>query len=308
MVPTRRDDESSSGVRSGSARDPFPWGTLLVGLLLGVAGAGLIAAVVLAPLAIAHRQDLPLERSYGNVAVSLAARLNGGGATNPLAGNPRAVRAGLDAYTGSCAVCHGADGKGKGAFGQATYPPATDLTTHDAKEKSDAELFWIIKNGLSFTGMPGFGDQYTDNDIWSMVSYVRALQSDQATPIVVPTPTTAQLAAADPHGDAVQKGAAIYFAQGCQTCHGAVGNAPAEMALRGGGREASFAVRRGRRGMPAYGPDQISDAELADLSAYMNTFAGRFGGSEGGFGQGNEGGRASPGQGSEGGGGEGGGD
>jgi mono/diheme cytochrome c family protein len=234
-----------------------------------------------APLILAHRQDLPFERLYGSVAVSLAARANAGNSQNPVAGSQRALRTGLDAYIGSCAACHGSSGDGKGAFGQATYPPATDLTSENTKEKSDAQLFWIIKNGLSFTGMPGFGDQYDDTTIWSMVTYLRALQQGQAPTVAIPTPSALEMAAADPVGTPAQRGAAVYFAQGCQSCHGAVGNAPAGLGLRGGG-EATRAIRSGRPGMPAYGPDQISDRQLNDLLAYMNTFPDRRGGQNGG--------------------------
>ncbi len=188
-----------------------------------------------------------------------------------MASNPRAIAAGREAYTGSCAECHGATGDGKGAFGQSTYPAATDLTSHDVVEKSDAELFWITKSGLSFTGMPGFADAYTDQEIWSIVSYLRVLQGGQPAAINVPTPSASQVAEADPRGAAAQRGAAIYFAQNCQACHGPTGNAPGNLALRGGGE--TGAIRRGRPGMPVYGTDRISDAQLADLEAYLGTFA-----------------------------------
>jgi mono/diheme cytochrome c family protein len=285
--------------RSRSAR---PW---LVGLVVGVLGTLVLGALVAGPLIIAKHNDLPLERAYGDVAVSIASRVAGGSQQNPLAGNPRALAAGRDAYTGSCAICHGASGDGRGVFGTSSYPNATDLTSHDAAEKSDAQLFWIIKNGLSFTGMPGFGDQYADQDIWALVSYVRALQNPgsgapnptpnagppqargqggggdggrgprqtQLGPLVVPTPTTDQLDRADPRSpDAPARGAAVYFAQGCQTCHGAVGDGPANLALpRGGGPEAVRAVRQGRPGMPAYNQAQLSDRDLTDLQAYLAT-------------------------------------
>ncbi len=141
------------------------WPVLLLGLIIG--GVGTILLVVLAgmPLALGHRNNLPLEQLYGNMAVSLAVKLQAGSAQNPLAENVRAQAAGRLAYTGSCSICHGVNGDGKGAFGQAIYPPATDLRAHDTQEKSDAELFWIIKNGLSFAGMPGFGQQYNDQAI-----------------------------------------------------------------------------------------------------------------------------------------------
>jgi mono/diheme cytochrome c family protein len=262
----------SSGPSSGGLAGS--WRSLLLGIVVGVVGVMGVGLVVGGPLIIAHRTDLPLERLYGSYAVSLIARLSAGSEQNPLAGNRRALISGRDAYTGSCAQCHGAKGDGRGVFGQATYPQATDLTSHDAKEKSDAELFWITKNGLSFTGMPGFGNQYDDQQIWAIVTYIRALQNGQPQAIAVPTPTSDQLAMANPTGSAVERGAAVYYAAGCHTCHGAVGNAPGELALFGA-REVDEAVRRGRRGMPAYSQDQISDADLADLAAYMSTFSGQ---------------------------------
>jgi mono/diheme cytochrome c family protein len=259
------------GRRAGTKRS---WGTLVGGVVLGAALTMVIFAVAVLPWAVGHRTDLPLERLYGDVAVSLAARLHAGNTSNPVAQNQRALSEGAAAYL-TCAQCHGPTGTGNGVYGQATYPNATDLTRGDAKEKSDAELFWITKHGLSFTGMPAFGGQYSDQEIWQLVAYMRALQNGQApAAIAVPTASAQQLAYANPAGTLPEQGAAIYFAQGCQVCHGPTGYAPRDLAIRES-REATQAVRDGRQGMPAYGPDKISDADLQKLIAYMNTFTNR---------------------------------
>jgi mono/diheme cytochrome c family protein len=279
---TVRDQAPPSGRRSTPLRP-----LILAAIAGGAVVAGIIA-IIGAPLLLVHHQDLPLEQQYGHFMIGVAARVLAGNATNPVANSPRAVAAGRDAYTGSCAECHGSNGDGKGVFGAATYPPATDLTSHDVAEKSDAQLFWITKNGLSFTAMPGFGDQYSDGDIWNIVAYMRSLGNGQAAAVNVPAPTFAQLQAADPNGDAAARGAAVYFAQGCQSCHGPVGDAPANLALRGEGE--TGAIRRGRPGMPAYGTDRISDAELGDLQAYMRTFSGSRRRGTGGEGEHGEGG------------------
>ncbi len=235
--------------------------------------AALVLVLVVAlPFALTHRTDLPLEHVYGDAAVSVVSRILGGDATNPVANDQRALAAGRAAYTGSCAVCHGAKGDGRGAFGLTTYPHATDLTTDAAKSKTDAQLFWIVKNGLGFTAMPAFSDQYKDAEIWAMVAYIRALQRGTASSLAIPEPSLAQLAAADPSVSRQTRGAAIYFALGCHLCHGPEGDAPGELAIRG--RIETEIVRKGSdRGMPAYGKDIISDAELADLESYLLRFA-----------------------------------
>ena len=244
---------------------------------LFVATVGAVVALVLVlvvalPFALTHRTDLPFEHAYGDAAVSVMSRILGGDAANPLANDQRALSNGRAAYTGSCAVCHGAKGDGRGAFGLTTYPHATDLTGENAKGKTDAQLFWIVKNGLGFTAMPAFSGQYTDAEIWAMVAYVRTLQRGTASALAIPEPSLAQLAAADPSLSRQARGMAIYFALGCHLCHGPEGDAPGNLALRG--RIETEIVRRGdERGMPSYGRDVISDAELADLESYLLRFA-----------------------------------
>lgn len=254
------------------------WVLVLVGIVAGGMLVLLGTVFVGMPLALGHRNDVLLERTYANFAVDMAVGSQAGNLTNPLANNPRALESGRVAYTGSCAQCHGANGDGKGAFGQALYPPASDLRGGDTQEKSDAKLYWIIKNGLSFVGMPGFGDQYKDQDLWALVAYTRALGKGGASALAVPTPTADQLAKADANGDAVARGAAVYFAQACSDCHGPVGNAPGQLGLRANAREVSQALRQGRAGMPVYSAQQISDTQLSDLIQYMVTFTGRGGG------------------------------
>ncbi|MDQ2913607.1 MAG: c-type cytochrome [Chloroflexota bacterium] len=242
-----------------------------------VAAFGALAALVVVlvaalPFALTHRQDLPLERVYGDAAVSVVSRILGGDATNPVANDQRALATGRAAYTGSCAVCHGAKGDGRGVFGLTTYPGASDFTSAAAKGKTDAQLFWIVKNGLGFTAMPAFGGQYKDDEIWAIVAYIRALQRGSASALAIPAPTIAQLAAADPSVSRQTRGAAIYFALGCHLCHGPEGDAPGDLAIRG--RIETEIVRTGDdRGMPAYGRDLITNAELADLEAYLLRFA-----------------------------------
>lgn len=240
--------------------------------VVGALGALVLVLVLALPLALTHRQDLPLERVYGDAAVSVVSRILGGDAANPVASDPRALNVGRAAYTGSCAVCHGAKGDGRGAFGRATYPDATDFTSAPAKEKTDAQLFWIVKNGLGFTAMPAFGAQYKDAELWAMVAYIRALQRGTASALAIPEPSADELGAADPAASRQARGAAIYFALGCHLCHGPEGDAPDSLSLRG--RIQIEIVRKGDgRGMPAYGKDLVTDAELADLESYLIRFA-----------------------------------
>jgi mono/diheme cytochrome c family protein len=73
-----------------------------------------------------------------------------------------------------CAMCHGANGNGKGDLVEDMHLTMKDLTDPDSlKGMPDGEIFYLIKNGKG--KMPGEGDRAKDDDIWNLVIYVRGL-------------------------------------------------------------------------------------------------------------------------------------
>ena len=90
---------------------------------------------------------------------------------------PRAsVEAGGRHFGLDCGICH-VVGRAQTPSGQWIYPRAADLTSKRVQGYSDQEVFWIINNGIRFTGMPGFGKLETPDHIWGLVKYVRTLPS-----------------------------------------------------------------------------------------------------------------------------------
>jgi cytochrome c553 len=77
-------------------------------------------------------------------------------------------------YAQSCAACHGAPGQRPLPVMQAATPPAPDLA-RTAGEWNDAELFWIIRHGIKFTGMPAWAAEGREDEVRRMVAFVRAL-------------------------------------------------------------------------------------------------------------------------------------
>src|SRR5262249_56247269 len=77
-------------------------------------------------------------------------------------------------FGGRWGWCHGVDGQTPSDIGSAMYPRASDLGSTEVQRWSDAEMFWIIQNGIRLSGMPGFGKSLSDRDIWPLVDYVRS--------------------------------------------------------------------------------------------------------------------------------------
>lgn len=102
---------------------------------------------------------------------------------NPVKATAESLARGKRQYGYDCAMCHGKDGAGKGDV-------AVDmkLLMHDdsnpatLKDRTDGELFYIIKNGKD--QMPPEGNRVKDENIWDMVNYLRSLakKGDAAKP------------------------------------------------------------------------------------------------------------------------------
>ena len=88
------------------------------------------------------------------------------------------VGSGSTLYSSECSLCHGSDGRSPTPMGRWMYPRAADLSSEQVQSFSDQELFWIIQNGIRFTGMPAFGKVETGDNIWNLVNYVRTLRGE----------------------------------------------------------------------------------------------------------------------------------
>ena len=85
------------------------------------------------------------------------------------------VSAGETLFGMGCATCHGQDGHKPTPIGKAMYPRVPDLGSPEVQEMSDRELFWVIRNGIRLSGMPGFAKVESDEQIWTLAYYVRSL-------------------------------------------------------------------------------------------------------------------------------------
>jgi mono/diheme cytochrome c family protein len=82
-------------------------------------------------------------------------------------------------YGAECSMCHGMDARTPTGMGRGMYPRAADLSSPQVQRYSDAELFWIVKNGIRLSGMPAFGKAESDEHIWSIVQYLRSLNAPE---------------------------------------------------------------------------------------------------------------------------------
>jgi mono/diheme cytochrome c family protein len=99
------------------------------------------------------------------------------GLKNPLPKSPANVATGRALYKGHCETCHGVKGLGAGESARGLTPsPAMLAFLIRLPETADSYLMWTIaEGGLRFgTAMPAFKHRITFDQIWQIVTYMRA--------------------------------------------------------------------------------------------------------------------------------------
>jgi mono/diheme cytochrome c family protein len=130
----------------------------------------------------ARAQPGPVETRLARAIRGVAIRAVAGQATNPVPLTQAVLTEGREHFADHCAVCHGNDGGGQTDMGRGLYPKAPDMRLPATQDLSDAELFYIIENGIRFTGMPGWstGTKEGETASWHLVHFIRHLPAATA--------------------------------------------------------------------------------------------------------------------------------
>src|SRR5215831_13970927 len=95
---------------------------------------------------------------------------------NPLPPTPEKIHAGQQNFRSYCMVCHGLDGQNTGvSFAGKMSPPVLALNSRSVQAYTDGQLYRIIANGISSSGMPAAQGIFRDEEIWELVLYIRNL-------------------------------------------------------------------------------------------------------------------------------------
>ena len=115
-----------------------------------------------------------IARRFRRLAIPRGARE----AVNPVEASPEVLSGAMEHFADHCASCHGNDGSGRTLIGRGLYPKPPDMSQPATQELSDGELYYVIENGVRFTGMPAFGEDsggLDNKESWALVHFIRHL-------------------------------------------------------------------------------------------------------------------------------------
>jgi mono/diheme cytochrome c family protein len=148
---------------------------LLLGLAVVVGGAGLW--YVLGSGVSARERPGRIEEFIAGRVRNMAIARRAAALTNPVENSGAIIADGRAHFADHCAWCHANDGSGDTPVGRGLWPKPPDLRLEKTQSLSDGELFWIIENGIRFTGMPGWSTGTAEGETasWHLVHFIRRL-------------------------------------------------------------------------------------------------------------------------------------
>ena len=186
------------------------------------------------------------------------------------------IRLGAGIFAGGCEMCHGAPGKPPNPLYQTMLPAPPDLSGRIGTWK-DENLFWIVKHGIKYAGMPGWASQQRDDEVWSVVAFLRKLpEMDDAA-----YRQMSQGNIGDKENDArllAVNGGSPRDLTACARCHGSQTAPPVSRLvpkLAGLGQEyleqslRTFASGARASGVMQSVASELDDADLVSLAAYF---------------------------------------
>lgn len=199
------------------------------------------------------------------------------GLTPPPLDDPDRISLGAAHFHAGCAYCHGAPDAPISPIARGMLPTPPDLRDR-VHEWRDQDLFWIVRHGIKYAGMPAWPADGRDDEVWSVVAFLRRLPTLDAAgyralalgPVRVEPQGGREIATGVTAADAV--GA-------CARCHGAEGEGPpSALVPRLHGQPApmiaraleDYAAGHRRSGIMQPAASGLSPRAIADLAAYYS--------------------------------------
>lgn len=145
--------------------------------------AGLVVLAGIAGVLVMVSGIVPIKASSGHWAVTVwlldfaksrSVATHTLGVEAPPLDDPALVLKGAGHFDFGCRPCHGSPAMAQPRVARAMTPRPPDLSTA-VRDFSAEELFYIVKHGIKFTGMPAWPAPGRDDEVWAMVAFLQRL-------------------------------------------------------------------------------------------------------------------------------------
>ena len=115
------------------------------------------------------------EHRLANSAVDASMEKHAPRLTNPIPPNDQNLEDGMKLYSMNCALCHGDLDRKPASLTNSFYPPAPNLVS-DPPDDPEWHLYYTIRTGIRYTGMPSWEKTLSEQDMWKITSLLSHME------------------------------------------------------------------------------------------------------------------------------------
>lgn len=143
---------------------------IIVTLLIGVLGGLAFLSFGLMPT---NADGVPsrMERRIAMSAMDSSMDRHAPQISNPILPTDENLIQGMKIYTMNCAVCHGTLDEKPSILAKSFYPPPPQLIL-DPLDDPEWHIFYAVRTGVRYTGMPAWNKALTTEDMWRVTSFL----------------------------------------------------------------------------------------------------------------------------------------
>jgi mono/diheme cytochrome c family protein len=148
--------------------------------------AGLIVGILVTPVAyltlaltgrlsVAANAEPPRwEKTLAWIALQKSIKRQAPEQKNPIAPTEENLLAGMKLFVDGCAGCHGTASK-KSQWGTGNFYPRVPQFGFAPPELTEAQIFWVVKHGIRYSGMGG-DDGGKEENMWKLATFLTRLK------------------------------------------------------------------------------------------------------------------------------------
>jgi len=147
----------------------FLFGVIVTLLILIFGGLG-FALLGFFPT-VANVEPPHLEHRLANSAMDASMERHAPRVSNPLTPTDQNLEDAMKLYTMNCALCHGSLDRKPSTLATSFYPPPPNLIS-DPPDDPEWHIFYTIRTGVRYTGMPAWDKTLTEQDMWKLTMFL----------------------------------------------------------------------------------------------------------------------------------------
>lgn len=193
-------------------------------IVLGLAGA-LVVVSGIAPIK-ASSGHWPITEWFLHFSMERSIDTHSLGIDVPPLDDSDLILKGAGHYDAGCMPCHGGPELKQPRVARAMTPHPPYLPNQLPQWESE-DLFYLVKHGVKFTGMPAWPSQHRDDEVWAMVAFLRAFPQMDSVEYrrLVYGPAPSEQHVAPLQGLTEPAGTPRIVLENCARCHRADGQA-----------------------------------------------------------------------------------